>query len=143
MSTTVIESIMEKLAKKIHIEVGPNLFSFICENRMTQIKPFIYITNINGKPIVSSVGDGIENANNIKIYIFNSEKEKDKSKSPVDLVDAFLRYGIRNVVGKNNMIKPIIYFKGIHTLGIVCNGNQENILREAACSSGAMKVYFV
>ena len=134
--------IFNKISGKVTIDVNPELLVFTRRDRSIGIATFLYLSNNNGTYKIQSIGEECEGSGSFsRVELFRDGPNPGESYSRSELLEAFLRYGLKKVIGRNFM-RPTVIFQGTQTLDSILAGYQDAILSKTALNAGAHEVEF-
>ena len=138
----MLTAIINKFTGKIIIDVTPEKFIFSWRGRSINIETFLYLFEENGKYKILGIGENFEGADTChRIELFSVTPLSNDNISRSELLEAFLRFGFRKIIGRA-LIQPTIVFRGTHNINGILAGYQRTVLRDAAFKAGAYAVDF-
>lgn len=132
------DNIFTRLSKPITVYISLESFRIETEHKSITLQTYLYVAYQNNTLTVASVGEEPEDKTHTeRVDLFTGQSRFDK----YDILVAFLKHAISQVVSKRAMIRPTIHCYGSKHLGSVMNGYEAGILTRAFEEVGAMLIY--
>ena len=131
------DNIFTSLSKNINVYIALDSFRFEIDDKTITLKTYIYVKNENDELSIVSVGNEPEDKTNTeRIDLFTGKSNINK----YDVLVAFLKSAVAQLVNKRAMIRPTINCYGSKQLNKILNGYEEGVLTRAFEEVGAMLV---
>ena len=133
-------NILKPFMPRIVVDIAPQEFLFRRGSRQARIATYMYLSNSDA--LVVSVGEAVKESGHItRVDLFGPLKQSAFDK--YECLEAYFRYGIRKMLGRQYSLRPILYIRNADSLDQILCGYHMKLLWLAATNGGAYECWFI